>query len=89
MNYLGYVLLGQGRIEEAIKILELNATVFPLSANVYDSLCDAFLAKGDRAKVLDCANKVLETLPNDPNPDENFKEVLANNARYRLKHLTR
>jgi len=87
LNYLGYVLLGQGRIEESIKILELNASVFPQSANVYDSLCDAYLAKGDRVKVIDCANKVLETLPYDPNPDDNFKEVLANNARYRLKHL--
>jgi len=46
-NTLGYVLLRKDP-ESAIKVLQLNAETHPRSANVYDSLGEAYLAAGNR-----------------------------------------
>lgn len=48
MNALGYELLGQGRLDDAIAVFELNVEAYPQSANVYDSLGDGYRARGDR-----------------------------------------
>lgn len=42
MNQAGYALLEEKRTQEAIQILEWNVEAFPHSANVYDSLADAY-----------------------------------------------
>jgi len=51
INRLGYQYLGQGNVPHAIEALQLNVERFPESANVYDSLGDAYDAAGkfDRA----------------------------------------
>ena len=53
LNTLGYKLLRQGRVDEAIAMFELNTVQFPQSYNVYDSLGEAWYAKGDLDKSLD------------------------------------
>jgi len=53
LNTLGYKLLRQGRVDEAIAMFELNTVQFPQSYNVYDSLGEAWYAKGDLEKSLD------------------------------------
>lgn len=47
VNAMGYELLESGEIEAAIRVFELNTGTFPLSANAWDSLADAKMAKGD------------------------------------------
>ncbi len=47
INAMGYRLLRNGEIEEAIKVFELNTDTFPLSANTWDSLAEAIMTKGD------------------------------------------
>jgi len=47
INAMGYRLLENGEIEAAIKVFDLNAGTFPLSANAWDSLAEAIMAKGD------------------------------------------
>jgi len=42
VNLLGYQMLGQGQFDEAIEIFRYNVTLYPTSANVYDSLGEAF-----------------------------------------------
>ncbi|HEX8149503.1 MAG TPA: alpha/beta hydrolase-fold protein [Pyrinomonadaceae bacterium] len=42
MNLVGYTLLGQGNVEEAIAAFKLNVERYPASANVYDSLGEAY-----------------------------------------------
>lgn len=46
LNSLGYRLLGQERVEEAIAVLEMNVEAHPDEANPYDSLADAYRAAG-------------------------------------------
>ncbi|HHS14410.1 MAG TPA: hypothetical protein ENN03_11690 [bacterium] len=45
LNRLGYYLLKTRKIDEAIRIFELNQEVFPRSENTFDSLGDAYLYK--------------------------------------------
>ncbi len=52
LNFLGYELLGDNKVDEAIEIFKLNQEEYPKSANVYDSYGDALLAKGDTVKAL-------------------------------------
>jgi uncharacterized protein len=48
LNQLGYnVLLGLGKPNLAIWVFRRNVAAYPGSANVYDSLADALIAKGD------------------------------------------
>jgi hypothetical protein len=42
INRLGYQLMGNGKIEEAIKTFRYNVVKYPKSANVYDSLGEGY-----------------------------------------------
>ncbi len=46
INAMGYELLENGEIDAAIKVFDLNANTFPLSANTWDSLAEGVMAKG-------------------------------------------
>lgn len=63
VNDLGYRMLAEHRLAQAVLVFRLNATSYPASANVYDSLAEACLAAGDR----ECAGanyrKALELNP--------------------------
>jgi CubicO group peptidase (beta-lactamase class C family) len=52
LNFLGYELLGDNKVDEALGIFELNVAEYPTSVNVYDSYGDALLAKGDTLNAL-------------------------------------
>ena len=47
LNLVGYRLLQNDRRSEAVEVLSLNAEMFPSSANVYDSLGEAYFAAGN------------------------------------------
>lgn len=46
LNSLGYRLLADGDVSTAIEIFGLNVRLYPESANVYDSLAEAYLMAG-------------------------------------------
>jgi predicted alpha/beta superfamily hydrolase len=50
INHIGYNYLGEGEIEKAIKIFKEGVKRFPNSANVYDSLGEAY-EKNDQIKL--------------------------------------
>ncbi|MFL5495093.1 MAG: hypothetical protein ACJ8DC_11980 [Gemmatimonadales bacterium] len=49
LNGLGYRLLAQGQLQQAITIFKLNADDYPDSWNVHDSLGEAYLKAGETA----------------------------------------
>lgn len=53
LNILGYTLMNEDRLEDALQIFELNIKQYPESANPYDSFGDALLAKGDTIRALE------------------------------------
>jgi FKBP-type peptidyl-prolyl cis-trans isomerase FkpA len=63
MNGWGYRLLRNRQTREAIEVFKLNVEAYPKSANVYDSLAEAYLAGGDRQAAIDNYNKALELDP--------------------------
>lgn len=73
MNLLGYRLLNQNKITEAIEIFRLNSGEYPESFNVYDSLGEAYMKNGERELAIKNYERSL-----DLNPDnENGKKMLA------------
>ena len=75
LNLLGYVHLQAGRTNEAIRLFRLNTMAYPLSANTYDSLADAYLASGQNELALRMSEKALELLPKDRVGDARKKAI--------------
>jgi uncharacterized protein len=46
MNNLGYRLMGEGKTDEAVAVFKSNVERYPHSANVYDSLAEAYEKNG-------------------------------------------
>jgi tetratricopeptide (TPR) repeat protein len=63
LNALGYQLLGQKKLKEAIEIFKLNVEAYPQAANPYDSLGEAYLQAGERALALQNYKKAVELNP--------------------------
>jgi tetratricopeptide (TPR) repeat protein len=72
LNAVGYVLLAQGRSQEAITVFRINANLFPSSANCFDSLGEAYSMTGQKEKSIQ-AYEYAQTL--DPK-NENVKKQL-------------
>jgi tetratricopeptide (TPR) repeat protein len=63
LTRLGYDFLNLGKIDEAIAIFKLNCEEYRYSANVYDSLGEAYLKKGDKASAIETYRKALSLDP--------------------------
>lgn len=87
LNNTGYALLGAGKVDAAVAVFELNAELHPQSANAYDSLADAYLARGDRAKALEAARKIEENLALDTNTRSDLREIVGGKVKYLLMRL--
>ena len=76
-NTLGYRLLGRKRVAEAIEILKLNVEAYPASANVYDSLAEAYFVAGDTALAIQHYEKSLSLDPANANAAMMLKKLKA------------
>jgi hypothetical protein len=65
INAYGYGLLGEKKYDEAIQTFTKNVTDHPQSWNVYDSLADAYAAKGDKAKAMQNYNRARSLTTDD------------------------
>jgi proline iminopeptidase len=72
LNALGYEFLFGEKVDKAIELFKLNVEVYPESWNVYDSLGEAYLAKGDKQKAKENYKKSVKLNPDN----ENGKSVL-------------
>jgi len=77
LNGLGYNLLGQKKIKEAIKVFQLNVEAYPESSNVYDSLGEGYMLNGDKALAIENYEKSLKLNPNNANAVEKLKLLRA------------
>jgi CubicO group peptidase (beta-lactamase class C family) len=75
LNNIAYLLAGVGLVDDAIAILKAGIDLYPKEANLYDSLGEFQLRKGDKAKALESYKKALEINPSFQNA-ENAKEIV-------------
>jgi len=87
VNSLGYSFLNVEKYDEAIELFKLNVEHFPKSANVYDSLAEAYMKSGNNELAIKFYQKTLEVIPDDPRPDKDFLERLKQGALSNLEKL--
>jgi hypothetical protein len=75
LNNLGYSLLQQKKLPEAIALLKLNVEFYPNAWNVYDSLAEAYMTNGDKELAIANYKKSLELNPQNSNGREMLKKL--------------
>lgn len=84
LNTFGYVLLGENKAADAVKVFELMASLYPESANAHDSLGDAYEAAGRAAEAIRESERALalsETL------SEPQRTAIRESAEGKIKRL--
>lgn len=75
MNSFGYKLMGMKRLDQAIEIFKLNTEAYPKSANVWDSLGEAYMNKGNRELAIKNYEKSLALDSSNTNAVEMLKKL--------------
>jgi predicted Zn-dependent protease len=75
VNSLGYNLLQRKRVAEAIEVFKLNVSDHPQSANVYDSLGEAYMKGGERELAVRNYKRSVELDPDNTNAVEMLKKL--------------
>jgi tetratricopeptide (TPR) repeat protein len=65
INLLGYELMGEKKLDLAVEVFKLNVEAYPESWNVYDSLAEAYMNRGDRELAIRYCEKTLELNPDN------------------------
>jgi tetratricopeptide (TPR) repeat protein len=78
LNNFGYVLMRQRKLTEAIEIFKLNVEFYPNEWNVYDSLGEAYMNKGDKELAIANYKKSLELNPGNEGGARMLKKLLGN-----------
>jgi dienelactone hydrolase len=87
INAVGYQLIQDSRVPDAIGLFELNVEAYPGSANAFDSLADGYVAAGDKVKALEFARKALAALPADKSAPDEFKQLIRESAERKIREL--
>lgn len=75
LNAVGYRLLRMDRLPEAIAVFQWNAAAHPGSANVHDSLGEAYRANGQREEAIGSYRKAAGIEPDNAHVREVLKEL--------------
>jgi len=77
LNSLGYMLMGNKKLDDAIKVFQLNAQEYPQGWNCYDSLAEAYMNAGQKELAIKNYEKSLELNPENKNGAEMLKKLKA------------
>lgn len=80
INGLGYEMLNASRFSDAIEVFRFNVEMFPGSANVYDSLAEAYMKSGDNKMAIENYEKSLELNPENENAKEMLKKLTGKSS---------
>jgi Flp pilus assembly protein TadD len=67
VNALGYAMMRMQRVEQALKLFELNTRVFPEAWNTWDSLGEAHMRLGHDEEAIRAYERSLQLNPNNTN----------------------
>jgi predicted alpha/beta superfamily hydrolase len=74
-NALGYRLMEKGKIKEALEVFKLNVELNPDSANVYDSLAEAYMNIGDNENAIKNYRRSLQLDPDNGHAKDMLKKL--------------
>ena len=77
LNDLGYTLIGNKRIQDAVEIFKLNIKIYPNYANGYDSLGEAYLGIGKKDLAIEAYKKAVELDPGLQSSKDALKKLMA------------
>ncbi len=75
LNRLGYTLLFSNQTQDAISVLKRNAREYPRSANVYDSLAEAYMKSDQKDLAIQNYEKSLQLDPKNQNAVDELKKL--------------
>ena len=75
LNNFGYEILEKNDTPSAIQVFQLNAEIYPQSANVWDSLAEAYMKSGDMKKARENYEKALTLDPKNDHAKETLKKI--------------
>jgi tetratricopeptide (TPR) repeat protein len=75
VNALGYQLLFAGKVDDALEVFKMNTEMYPESWNVWDSLGEGYMNKGETEMAVQNYTKALGMAPE--NQHKRIKGVLA------------
>lgn len=76
LDRLGYLLLRRGSEDEAVAVFELNAEMFPESANAFDSLGEAYEQIGELERAVEYYREALRIEPGFGHAEERLKVLV-------------
>ncbi|WP_460219394.1 S41 family peptidase [Psychroserpens sp. MEBiC05023] len=79
LNSLGYQLINDNRVNDAIKVFQFLVSEFPNGYNGYDSLGEAYYIKGDYEKAIVNYQKSLDLNPENTNAERIIAEIKFKN----------
>jgi len=79
LNSLGYQLLTNKNLKDAIRIFQLNVEAYPQSGDVYDSLVEAYMDDGDRRLAIANYQKSLQLDPSNSDAVQMLKKLNSTN----------
>ncbi len=79
VNFQGYTFIRQKNLEKAEELFKLNTEYFPKSANVWDSLAEVYMLKGEKGLAIKYYKKSLELNPNNTNAINQIKKLETEN----------
>ncbi len=75
LNQLGYNLMADKKLDEAIKVFQLNTQEYPQGWNCYDSLAEAYMNAGQKELAIKNYEKSLELNPDNHNGEAMLKKL--------------
>jgi len=75
LNAVGYLLLKEGRVNDAIAVFQHNIDVFPEHTDLYESLGEAYAVKKDWKRAAECYQLALEGDPSSVRAVEMLRHI--------------
>ncbi len=75
LNMVGYKYLQAAQIDQAITVFKINVDAFPESYNVYDSLGEAYMKKGEKALAIENYERSLALNPKNGNAAKMLEQL--------------
>jgi CubicO group peptidase (beta-lactamase class C family) len=75
LNDLAYQMIRENRIDDAVELLKVNIEEYPNSANVYISMAEAYLTKGNVNLAIENYEKSLQLNPYDQSSIDALKKL--------------